>query len=115
MLVKRPVRTLDQVVAEARITEYRPQISIDVQGAEHLVLAGANQALENTTAVYTEVSFRPLYHGSSVFSDIYAMMKEREFFLAALEPGFAAMTGELLQADALFLSNRWSRSGAQMP
>lgn len=103
LLARCPVRTLDEIIAEVQLAMI-DLIKIDVQGAEHLVLAGASHTLEKTGAVYTEVSFRPLYHGSSVFSDIYGMMNDRGFFLAALEPGFVAMTGELLQADALFLS-----------
>ena len=82
LLARCPVRTLDEIIAEVQLAMI-DLIKIDVQGAEHLVLARAGpHTLEKTGAVYTEVSFRPLYHGSSVFSDIYGMMNDRGFFLS---------------------------------
>jgi len=101
--VKRRTRTLDEIAAEVQLNAV-DLIKIDVQGGEHLVIAGASRSLRNATAVYTEVSFRSLYHGSSLFSDVHAMMTERGFFLAALEPAYATEAGELLQADALFVN-----------
>jgi FkbM family methyltransferase len=111
IFVKRTARTLDEIIAETQLGSI-DLVKIDVQGTEHLVLSGASRTLENTTAVYTEVSFRPLYLNSAVFSDIYAIMNKQGFFLTALEPDFAAARGELLQANALFLRNRRGGSGA---
>jgi FkbM family methyltransferase len=101
-MVRRPARTLDAILSG---TELRTidLLKIDVQGFEDRVIMGAHDALARTACVFVEVSFRPLYHGSAIFSDIYEMLYERGLILAALEPGFATSTGELLQANALFV------------
>lgn len=77
-------------------------IKIDVQGSEHLVLSAGKKALEISGLIWIEVSFKPLYEGSSVFSDIYSLLEKSHFRLMELSPGFRSPTGELLQADALF-------------
>lgn len=77
-------------------------IKMDVQGAEHLVIKGAEETLRRTRLVWCEVSFRPLYEGSATFPDIYALLRERGFLFVAIEPGFRSPCGELLQADVLF-------------
>jgi FkbM family methyltransferase len=105
-VVRRPARTLDSVIAQTGL-KLIDLIKIDVQGLEHLVIQGAADVLARTTAVFTEVSFRPLYVRSSVFNDIYRMMYERGFVLTALESGFRTQSGELLQADALFVKHAY--------
>ena len=77
-------------------------LKIDVQGSEHLVLAGAPMTLAKTSLVWIEVSFKPLYEGSSVFHEIYATLYQAGFQLRELSPGFRTQSGELVQADALF-------------
>ena len=77
-------------------------LKIDVQGAEHLVLAGAAATLRAVKLVWCEVSFRPLYQGSVPFGDIHQQMRVAGFQLLELEPGYRSPEGELLQADALF-------------
>lgn len=42
-------------------------LKIDVQGAEHLVLEGAEQILKHTSFVWVEVSFKQLYDNSMLF------------------------------------------------
>ncbi len=100
--VLRPARRLDTIAAG-----FAPSaidlIKIDVQGLEHLVIEGGAETLSRTKAVFTEVSFRPLYEGSSVFHEIHDLMTARGFVMAALEPGYRMGSGELLQADALFV------------
>jgi len=94
--------TLDEVAVAMR-GEHIDLMKIDVQGAELLVIRGGGQTLAKTQRVWCEVSFRPLYDESCVFSDIYDALWRRGFFLAEIEPGFRSPGGELLQADALFL------------
>lgn len=101
-VVRRPALTLDSVIAQTGLKQI-DLVKIDVQGLEHLVIQGASEVLARTTAVFTEVSFRPLYLRSSVFNELYDMMYKRGFILTALEPGFGSQFGELLQADALFV------------
>ena len=97
-----PTRTLDSITSQAGLPAI-DLLKVDVQGAEHLVLAGAHDTLARTHLIWIEVSFRPLYVGASVFSEIYEQLDALGFSLAELEPGFRSQTGELLQADALFM------------
>lgn len=78
-------------------------LKLDVQGAEHLVLRGAESTLRRTSMVWTEVSFVPLYEGSVLFHEIHQQLRGNGFALAELEPGFRSAAGELLQGNALFL------------
>ena len=75
---------------------------IDVQGAEHLVLASAGQFLKYTNFVWIEVSFKQLYDNSMLFNDIYNLMAKLGFILIEISPGHRSVEGELLQADVLF-------------
>jgi FkbM family methyltransferase len=94
-------RTLDSVVKDLKYEEI-DLIKIDVQGVEHLVLMGGKETLLNTRYVWVELSFKPLYFGSSVFHEIYTLMEQNGFILLELSPGHRSQTNELLQADALF-------------
>lgn len=95
-------RTLDGVLAEAGL-EAVDLLKLDVQGAEHLVLAGAAQTLPRTAMVWSECSFKPLYDRSSTFADIYDQLEASGFQMLEISPGMRSPTGELLQADALFV------------
>jgi hypothetical protein len=52
--------------------------------------------------ICTEVSFTPLYEGSSIFSEIYDFLGDRGFRLLSLREGFRGKDSELLQGDAVF-------------
>ena len=78
-------------------------LKVDVQGAEHLVFAGATETLKTVKMVWCEVSFRPLYVGSSLFGDIYEQMYAAGFGMFELEGGYRTLEGEMLQADAFFI------------
>ena len=100
-LVECPQRTLDSVAAEAGLDGI-DLLKIDVQGAEHLVLAGARSALERTRMIWVECSFKPIYDGSSTFSDIFSTLNAAGFQLLDWSPAWRSASGELLQVDALF-------------
>lgn len=78
-------------------------LKIDVQGAEHLVLRGAHNILTQTKMIWTEISFKALYEGSCLYNEVFDMLNQAGFKLHEIEPGFRGPTGELLQADALFI------------
>lgn len=98
-------RTLDGAIAEAGLPRI-DVLKIDVQGAEHLVLSGAAETLSRTRIVWTECSFKPLYDGSSTFTDIYAALNAAGFRLLEMSPTFRSHTGELLQSDLLFVNSQ---------
>lgn len=56
-------------------------IHMDVQGAEHLVLAGATAMLPRVTAIWLEVSDRELYAGQKLRSDMEQLMRRHGFRL----------------------------------
>jgi len=94
-------RTLDSIMEETQFPAI-DLIKIDVQGVEHLVLKGGKDTLARTKYIWIELSFKPLYIGSSVFQDIYGLMEENGFILLEISPGHRSSSNELLQADALF-------------
>ena len=96
------VRTLDDLLLQLDWTESIDLLKVDVQGAEMLVLRGAERTLPRVRMVFVEVSFRPLYEGSAVFTDVYGLLRERGFRMLGMEEGFRGTDGELLQSDALF-------------
>ncbi len=71
---------------------------------------GAQQSLKRTRLIWVEVSFRPLYEGSAVFSEVYDFLAGHGFYLGGLQEGFRGDGRELLQADALFLSHKGKNS-----
>jgi FkbM family methyltransferase len=99
-----PTRTLDELVAEAGISAPIDLLKIDTQGTELHVLRGAARALPRVRMIWIEVSFRPLYDGSALFADVHAFLRRHDFRLNSIHEGFRGADGELLQADALFLS-----------
>lgn len=96
------VRTLDDILNESSWAETIDLIKIDVQGAELLVLKGAQYSLSRARLVWTEVSFRAQYEGSAIFSEVYDFLNQQGFRLSTLQEGFRGEGRELLQADALF-------------
>lgn len=94
--------TLDDLYTSHLVDTQIDLLKIDVQGAEHLVLAGAEQTLKHTSFVWVEVSFKQLYDNSVLFNDVYNMMILSGFILIEISPGHRSVEGELLQADALF-------------
>jgi len=109
--IKEPVQTkvqaltLDHLFKTHQLSNI-DLIKIDVQGAEHLVLQSASNALKRTKMVYTEFSFKPLYENSSTFFDLYKILYDNEFCLVNISQGYTSSNGELLQGDALFINKR---------
>jgi len=67
---------------------------LDVQGAELLVLKGAERLLPNVRSIFVEVSVRPeLYRGSATFAEIDSLLRGFGFQLALLGLDKAVLTG----------------------
>ncbi|MBI3885658.1 MAG: FkbM family methyltransferase [Opitutae bacterium] len=56
-------------------------VHMDVQGAEHLVLAGARALLPHITAIWLEVSDQELYAGQKLRNEIHELMRSHGFRL----------------------------------
>jgi FkbM family methyltransferase len=97
------MRRLDAVFAEYRGEARRVYLKIDVQGAEHEVLAGATEALRHIMGVQLEMSLVPLYAGQALMPELLTFLSAQGFALMSLEPGFTdPRTGRLLQVDGVF-------------
>ncbi|RFZ82050.1 FkbM family methyltransferase [Mucilaginibacter terrenus] len=80
-------------------------LKIDVQGVEHLVLMSGLNTLKRTKLVYTEISYKPMYEGSSTFFDLFKILTECNFRLVNTSKGWVNPDGEIIQGDALFVNN----------
>jgi FkbM family methyltransferase len=97
-------RRLDQIIDQAGL-EKIDLLKVDVQGAEHLVFEGCSHCWHKIGAIWTEMSFKSLYDGSSNFSDIHQILSQAGFLLVELESGFRSPQGEILQGDGLFVNS----------
>jgi FkbM family methyltransferase len=96
------VATLDSVFRGAGFSHV-DLLKLDVQGAEHLVISGGKETLNQTTMVWTEISFKRLYEGACLYNEVFDLLETAGFSLFELEPGFRGPRGELVQADGLFI------------
>jgi len=99
------VSTLSEVARKANIQK-ADLIKIDVQGAELAALTGGREFVRDSRMVWVEVSFKPLYQQSCLFHEVYDFMSRQGHVLMELEPGYRAQSGELIQADALFMRGK---------
>jgi FkbM family methyltransferase len=76
-----PCITLDEFCAERGLTEV-DFIHLDVQGAEHLVLAGAERLLPQIGAFWLEVASQELYRGQKLRGEIESFMARHQFAFA---------------------------------
>jgi FkbM family methyltransferase len=82
-------------------------IKLDVQGYELQVLLGASQVLKSSVElVYAEVSFVPLYENTCLFHDVSSYLYGLGFTLYGLYDLHFAADGQLVYADATFISER---------
>lgn len=77
-------------------------IKIDVQGAELLVLQGAEEALKITDYIYLEVSLKKIYNDIPTFEEIQNWLNLKGFVLIEMTPAYKSKNDELLQVDCLF-------------
>lgn len=97
------VRSLDSLLPELEPLGERPFLKVDVQGAEHDVLAGAAATLERVVGVQVEMSLRRLYLGEASFGALASELEERGFTMSLIEPVAYDDHGAMLAADAVFL------------
>lgn len=87
-------RTLDSIAAQCGLLETLDVLTVDVQGAELLVLKGAPKLLSHVKALVCEVSTQPYYRGGVLFTEL------RDFLATQ---GFHPVTAPRKHGDMLFL------------
>jgi FkbM family methyltransferase len=103
MPVKVKVERLDTVMQGLTITEPL-LVKIDVQGYEAHVLRGGAQTIHRAAMVIVETSFKTLYEGQPLFTDVQRTLSEWGFsYAGALDQLTNPHTGTPLQQDSLFI------------
>lgn len=81
-------------------------MKLDVQGHEHKVIEGAMESIGRITAIQMELSMSPLYEGAQTWREAIETMQQLGYKLMLLTPGFRHQTtGEMMQADGVFVRN----------
>lgn len=88
-------QTLDQVLADHGFAHPTDVLVLDTQGAELLVLNGAQDTLPTVKAVISEVSTVPYYDGGVLFPELNAFLEEH---------GFRAIGQPPNHGDVLFIN-----------
>jgi FkbM family methyltransferase len=95
---------LDEWVREEPKIDKVDLLKLDVQGAELKVLEGAGDVLRNASAVYSEVQFFPNYDKACLLEELWGHLREQGFSLFQLYSIWGASDGQIVQGDALFIS-----------
>lgn len=102
------IQSLDNVL-EIYLPKYKDTkylIKIDVQGYEWNVILGAQQSLKSATAVFCEVSLKPLFETQKLWMDIITYLEKLDFKIWAIQKAFInEQRGEDLQLNILFVKN----------
>ena len=107
-------RSIDSLARERSLqVDY---LSLDVQGAEYDLLAGATESmLRDTVGIMCEFSFLPLYDRQKLFDEVVTLLRHKGFFVATLFPhghpwatyrsaiGWRGDKGFMAVGDALFM------------
>lgn len=97
------VTTMDQLF-EKEIVEEGVLLKLDVQGAELLVLKGAESLLKKVSVIFTEISFNELYENSVLFETLQDYLRNFGFVVQGLENvSQSTVDGTFLQADVFFV------------
>jgi FkbM family methyltransferase len=96
-----PIARLDSL--KLSLGGHRTLLKLDVQGSELEVLKGGRETLADVNLVECELSIAELYDGQPLFADVLIYLRDADYELVALEPGFYdPVTGENLQFDGTF-------------
>jgi len=94
--------SLDALFASEGLTEV-DLLKVDIQGAEHLMIAGGKQALSQVKALYIEVCFERFYDGSKTFEELDHLLKEEGFKLRSFSEPMLGPDACLAYCNALYL------------
>jgi hypothetical protein len=98
-----PLLTLDALASEKKI-EGNGLLKIDVQQAEHLVLAGASKILPQIDVIVAELSLYQLAEGGKTLIEMLELFKEKGYrYFDDVGEWRDPRDGTLLQKDILFV------------
>ena len=99
------IDTLDNIAAKLDLRT-NILLKIDVQGYEDKVLIGGMNTLKHVKVIIIEVTFKELYKGQPLFSDIYDIMYKNGFALSGIfgDELKNPNDGTPLQADCIFIN-----------
>jgi len=101
--------TLDSSATQLGVAEV-DFLKLDTQGAELMVLQGAEASLRSTRALEVEVEFNPIYRGQPLFGDIDAHLRARGFVLWRLKNmahySVASARGDFAIRDEYYFDSR---------
>ncbi len=98
------VTRLDTWAKDAGIREV-DLLKLDIQGAELDALHGAGELLKSVSCILTEVHFYPNYEGAPLLADLWSFLAQRGFSLYQIYSSWGAADGQLVQGDAIFVSD----------
>ncbi len=98
------IRTLDSAMHELGVPRIH-LLKLDVQGAEHLVMAGGRAACElgNIEVLYAEIITRPTYQGQKRLDEALKFYYELGFELHNFYNASLTRDNQLRQVDAIFV------------
>jgi FkbM family methyltransferase len=96
-----PTLTVTELMTREKM-ESVDLLKLDLQGAERLVVTGAESILDRVQVIYTEVFFERLYSGAWLFWEMNEFLSARGFKLCGLSNIVHAADGDLVQANATF-------------
>jgi FkbM family methyltransferase len=100
------VSTLDAWAANVPLTDDL-LLKMDVQGAEDLVLAGADATLPRVTTVITELAITTTYEGALDAPTMLTLLHDHGFaYGGELDVVRSPVTNEVVEYDALFVRRR---------
>lgn len=110
-VVKIQTNTLDNFAQNNQIAHI-DILKMDVQGAEHLVLRGAEKMLkqQKISLIYTEIIVKPSYDGQKSLDEMLTLVRSFGYNLYGFYNYLYGSKGEVIQLDALFTSPKFSIS-----
>ena len=101
--IKIEIRKLDSVIEKLKISHI-DILKLDVQGAEYLVLSGAQQAARDSkiSLLYTEIITLPTYVGQKRFDEMLGIYYNSGLNLHGFYNMSRTKFGQLRQLDAIF-------------
>lgn len=96
-------KSLDQLLNDDINVQKNMMLKIDTQGTESDILESGDTSLGKFKLIQVELSIQKLYTNQKLWTDVVQYMKEKEFDVWSIIPGYKQKDkGQLYQLDAIF-------------